>query len=89
MPRIAFILRGDTGGSQFSDEWVLSSSHGEPTFKCGAWQLSVLPIGLALFGQRYSGWKERRLVSPHFEDLSAVVQGSRVSPGFVSGLCSD
>jgi hypothetical protein len=30
MPRIAFILRGDTGGSRFSDEWVLSSSHGEP-----------------------------------------------------------
>jgi hypothetical protein len=60
-----------------------------PLSSAAARQLSVLPIGLALFGQRYSGWKERRLVSPHFEDLSAVVQDSQVSPGFVSGLGSD
>ena len=53
--------------------------------KCGAWQLSALPIGLAAFGQRFSGWKPRRLISRHFEDLSAAVQDSRVSSGFVNG----
>ena len=89
MPGIAFILRGDTGGSRIQRRVGSVVLAWRADFKCAAWQLSVLPIGLALFGQRYSGWKEGRLVSPHFEDLSAVVQDSRVSPGFVSGLCSD